>query len=570
MSKTKTKKATSLRIKFIFYFSIIIAILLVDFQLSYNLEKKYSSSVEDTVEALEIANFMNERIIDHEAYVLNTMLFMTGNIDDPRVSAHTECNLGKWYYNATPDPEYEDVFHEIDAAHENLHNASIQIKALKEADKYDEAMFVFSQKMKPSFESVKASLARITDIEEQHAQGFQEEMKTINTLMFRITIISRIVVIIVSILISLKLANVILIPIYKVVQSMNQVSNKNLNTAVDHKSNDELGDLSNAVNGTIEELIEIVSNIRKKVISVENNSLAMKDSLNQINVASDEITGTNVQIAENIDSMSNEIVSIQKSTIELSDIGRRLNDLVGNTNQAIENSFSASKDGQEAVMKAVSGLDEVSNTVNFAADAIVKLIERSREIGEMVHIIENIAGHTNLLALNASIESARAGEAGRGFAVVADEIRKLSVNTSHAATQIISLIENIESETEATVNSMEFNQEQVAFQVDQIKAAEKALDRIHEYNVKTQESSKILDEMANILSQKTESILSSIDGVTDSIQSDAASVEEVTAATEEQSATITTVNQMNHQFVEAVIELNNLIKEFKLKEGEEA
>ncbi len=567
---SKTKKATSLRIKFIFYFSIIIAILLVDFLLTYDLEKEYSSSVEDTVEALEIANFMNERIIDHEAYVLNTMLFMTGNIDDPGVSVHTECNLGKWYYNATPDPEYEDVFHEIDAAHENLHNASKEIKGLIEVDKFDEAMLVFSKKMKPSFESVKSSLATIADIEEQQAQGFQEEMKSINTIMLRITIISRIVVIVVSILISLRLANIILIPIYKVVQSMNQVSNKNLNTAVDHKSNDELGDLSNAVNETIEELILIVSNIRRKVVSVENNSLAMKDSLNQINIASDEITVTNVQIAENIDSMSNEVVSIQKSTIELSDIGKQLNDLVGNTNLAIENSFSASKDGQEAVLKAVSGLDEVSNTVNFAADAIVKLIERSREIGEMVQVIENIAGHTNLLALNASIESARAGEAGKGFAVVADEIRKLAVNTTNAATQIISLIENIESETEATVNSMEFNQEQVASQVEQIKAAEKALNKIHEYNIKTQESSKTLEEIANILAHKTESILTSVDGVTESIQSDAASVEEVTAATEEQNATITTVNQMNHQFVDATIELNNLIKEFKLKEGEEA
>ena len=567
---SKTKRVTSLRMKFIFYFSIIVAILLVDFLLSYDLEKRYSTAVEDTVEALEIANFMNERIIDHESYILNTMLFMTGNIDDPGVSAHTECNLGKWYYNATPDPEYEDVFNEMDASHENLHNASIEIKGLMEADKYDEAMLVFSQKLKPSFEAVKASLDRISDIEEQHAQGFQEEMETINTLMLRINILSRLVVIIASVLISFRLSNIILTPIYKVVQSMNQVSNKNLDTGVDHESNDELGDLSNAVNGTIEELIDIVSNIRKKVVSVENNSLEMKESLDQINIASDEITGTNVQIAENVESMSNEIVSIQKSTIELSGIGRQLNDVVGNTNLAIENSFSASRDGQEAVIKAVSGLDEVSNTVNFAADAIAKLIERSREIGEMVNIIENIAGHTNLLALNASIESARAGEAGRGFAVVADEIRKLAVNTTDAASQIISLIENIESETQATVNSMEFNQVQVTSQVEEIKAAEKALNTIHEYNIKTQESSKTLDEMANILSQKTESILLSVDELTDSIQSDAASVEEVTAATEEQNATITTVNQMNYKFVDAVVELNDLIKEFKLKEGEEA
>ena len=95
-------------------------------------------------------------------------------------------------------------------------------------------------------------------------------------------------------------------------------------------------------------------------------------------------------------------------------------------------------------------------------------------------------------------------------------------------------------------------------------SAEKALNEIHEYNIKTQESSRILDEISKLLAEKTESILSSIHEVSDSIQSDAASVEEVTAATEEQNATIATVNQMNHEFVEVIIELNNLIKEFKL------
>ena len=563
----KTERKVSLRVKFIFYFAIIISILLGDMIITYNLEEKYTSTVNETTESLEFTNFLSERIIDHEEYVMNTMLYMTGNTQESRVSAHTECNLGKWYYSTTPDPAYEREFLAIDAAHEALHNASIEIKDLVESNQNDEAMEVFRNKMNPSFESVKSSLAAIADVEEQHVAGHKEEMNSIQIRMTTITIISRIIVIIASIVISIRLSNIILRPIYKVVQSMNHVSNKNLDTVVDHKSNDELGSLSDAVNETIGELTTIVSNIRKKVGTVENNSLAMKESLNQINIASDEITETSVLIAENTDIKSHEIRSIQKSTMELSDIGNKLNDVVNDTSLAIKDSFLASEDGQDSVIKAVEGLDEVSKTVDFAADAIEKLIDRSREIGDMVKLIDDIASQTNLLALNASIESARAGEAGKGFAVVADEIRKLSDSTTDVATQIISLIENIESETKATVNSMEFNQEQVTSQVEQIKEAENALNKIHEYNIITQNSSKTLEEISSILTQKTVSILSSIDEVTDSIQSDAASAEEVTAATEEQHATISTVNEMNNEFVEVIIELNNLIKEFQLKEG---
>lgn len=563
----KRKKTISLRLKFIFYFAIIIAILLVDLALIFNQERRYSATVDESIEALESANFINERVMDHEEYVINTMLYMTGNLDEAKVTSHTECNLGKWYYSTRPNPEIETAFKAIDAPHEALHDSSIEIKELVDSNQNDMAMKVFSEKMQPAFESVKKSLAAITDLEAEHVADHKVEISKINTQMILMTTISRIVVIILSIIISLRLSNIILTPIYKVVQAMNQVSNKNLDTIVDHVSNDELGDLSRAVNDTIKELTTIVSNIREKVISVENNSLAIKDSLDQINIASDEITSTNVQIAENTDSMSHEVRSIQRSTIELSDMGKRLNGVVNGTTVAIKDSFTASEDGQHAVIKAVEGLDDVSNTVNFAADAISKLIDRSREIGNMVKVIEDIASQTNLLALNASIESARAGEAGRGFKVVADEIRKLAESTTDASTQIISLIENIESETKATVNSMEFNQEQVATQVSQIREAEHALSRIHEYNIITQKSSQTLEEISNLLEEKTASILSSIDEVTDSIQSDAASAEEVTAATEEQNATISTVNEMNHEFVETIIELNNLIKEFQLKEG---
>lgn len=566
MNKIKTRD--SLRIKFLFYFSVIFILLFAEMGLTLTLENQLSSKVDETVKALEFNVFINEKIIDHEEYIMNLMLYMTGDQKEAKISKHTECNFGQWYENTRPDPRFEAEFNAIAGPHKELHDLSYEIAALVEKNQQNQAMKLFHDKVNPAIELVKESLFAIADVEEQHVEELASQMKNIRSQIEVFGIVSRILVIVITILICIRLSNIILSPIYKVVQSMNQVSNKNLDTVVDFESKDELGSLSNSVNETIKELTLIISNIRKKAIIVEENTLAMRDSLSQIGVASDEITTTSVQIAENTDSMSHEVTSINQSTIELAEMGEKLGNAVNETSKAIENSFVASERGKHSVQLAVASLDEVSNTVNFAASAVTKLIERSRQIGDMVKIIENIASQTNLLALNASIESARAGEAGRGFAVVADEIRNLAESTTDAATQIISLIENIESETKATVNSMEFNQEQVVSQVKEIREAEEALNKIYEYNVITQNSGKSLGDIANLLTQKTESILLAINEVSGAIQSDAASTEEVTAATEEQNATIVTVNEMNEQLAKEIIELSNLIKEFKLKEGE--
>lgn len=563
----KIKKTKSLRFKFMANFSLIIVLLLVEMGVTLYYEHQYETVVEETTEALEFSAFLKERIIDHEEYVLNTMLYLTGSKDDMKVSDYTACNLGKWYYSFTPESRYEAEFKAIEEPHMILHDTSHEISELLKSNQKDAASELFRTQMLPAVEKVKTSLFAIAEIETAHVTTLNNEMNTIQSLLNVVGIISRVLVILAAVIISLLLSRMIVNPIYKVVNAMIKVSKGELDTNVDFKSNDELGTLAASVNDTIEKLANIISNIREKSNVVEDNSLSIRDSLKEISIASDEITTTTVQIANNSDAMSTEVASINNSTSELMQIGKQLESVVGETSLAIENSFIASKEGQAAVQTAVSSLDEVSNTVNFAASAVNKLIERSRQIGEMVKVIEVIASQTNLLALNASIESARAGEAGRGFAVVADEIRKLAENSTDAASKIISLIENIESETKATVNSMEFNQEQVISQVKQIRQAEDALNKLYEYNQMTQNSSRTLEDVATTMSNKTASILKAINTVTDSIQNNAASTEEVTAATEEQNATILTVNEMNQSLTNEVIKLSELIKEFKLKAG---
>jgi methyl-accepting chemotaxis protein len=563
----KISKTHSLRFKFIISFAIIVILLLVETGLSLYFEHQYETSAEEAIDALEFNSFLKERIIDHEEYVLNMSLYLLGESDSMDASDYTACQLGQWYYDFSPAPRIAEPFNAIEAPHEIIHNASHKIIEHMQEGNTDEAGAIFRNEMLPNIKLVKSNLFAIAEIEENHSQELHSRMEEIQVLLNTVSFVTSGLVILAAIIISLVLSRIIIRPIYKVVHSMDKVAQGDLDTYVDHQSRDELGSLAIAVNDTIDKLTLIISNIRSKSDHVEANSLAIRDSLKEINIASEEVTTTTVQIANNSDAMAGELNSITESTDELARMGQQLDRMVDETGQAIEKSFKASESGQTAIQQVVQSMDEVNKTVDFATNAVNKLIERSRQIGEMVKVIEGIAAQTNLLALNASIESARAGEAGKGFAVVADEIRKLAENSSDAASQIISLIENIESETKATVNSMEFNQELVSSQVTHINKAETALTNLYQYNETTQKAGRSLEEVSDLMLSKTELILTSISTVNDSLQSNAASTQEVTAATEEQNATIVTVNEMNQSLTQEVIELNDLIKEFKLKAG---
>lgn len=354
-----------------------------------------------------------------------------------------------------------------------------------------------------------------------------------------------------------------------IVAVMDALGAGDLTAKVNANRSDELGQLGNSVDLMTDKMSDIINGIREKSNLVESSSGVINTALQEVKIASDEITSTTVVVAQNSEQMATKMTDVQHFTGSMKDLGMRLDDIVQTTTKAIDQSYTSAESGQVAVAKAISSLGSVSDTVNFAAEAIHKLLERSRQIGNMVKVIEDISAQTNLLALNASIESARAGEAGRGFAVVADEIRKLAETSSNAATSIVSLIENIESETKATVNSMQFNQSEVINQVAIIKEADQSLATIVRQTEVSKDMGVSLKEMSLTLKEGIVEIEKAMTIVNDAIQNIAASTEETTAATEEQNATITTVSDMNEQLTSEVVFLNNMIKEFKTKERDE-
>ncbi len=228
---------------------------------------------------------------------------------------------------------------------------------------------------------------------------------------------------------------------------MNRFSKGDLGAIINIESNDSFARLFEGFNTAVENFKKIILNLIKAIQSTAEAS-------NQINKSAQEIAnGTSEQ-----SSRSEEVVSaVEQMTYNLNSSSKNSETAAKVSIKATE----ASIEGGEIVNKTIEGMAEISNVVNNVAGTIKKLEVSSNEIGEIVELINEIADQTNLLALNAAIEAARAGEHGRGFAVVADEVQKLSERTTSATKNIAEMINQIQLDSKGAIKSISLSLDKV-------------------------------------------------------------------------------------------------------------
>ena len=225
----------------------------------------------------------------------------------------------------------------------------------------------------------------------------------------------------------------------EIAKASERIANGNLLVEIEPKSeNDLLGKsfkiMINNLNTIIQKLIgntEQLTSVSEHITSSsEESSRGAKEQTSQVN-----------QIATAIEEMSATIVETTRNTADAS--------------QMAQESSTIAAEGQSVVSETINGMQTIANVVRGASDSIGSLASSAEKIGDIISVIDDIADQTNLLALNAAIEAARAGEQGRGFAVVADEVRKLAERTGKATGEITDMIKEIQDQTQNAVTSME-------------------------------------------------------------------------------------------------------------------
>ncbi|OXS23978.1 methyl-accepting chemotaxis protein [Pseudomonas rhodesiae] len=232
-----------------------------------------------------------------------------------------------------------------------------------------------------------------------------------------------------------------LAPLGDLVRQAEALGAGDLSARLNVSSHDEIGQLARAFNQMGEALSTMVSHIRKAAEEVNGRAQAL--------------SGLSGGAYEGMEQQSGEITSMAGAVEEFSATSLNIADNMGNTERLAQENAQQTRIGRNSMQEALSSLEHIATALNSTATVINTLGQRSQEIGGIVGVITAIAEQTNLLALNAAIEAARAGEQGRGFAVVADEVRNLASRTREATDEISGMIQSIQKETGNAISTME-------------------------------------------------------------------------------------------------------------------
>lgn len=254
------------------------------------------------------------------------------------------------------------------------------------------------------------------------------------------------------------------------------------------------GDFTHKMEGKYQGDYQAIKDAVNKVIDSMNNIVGrVKISAEDLASSSEQISSRTVEMAAGTSEQNTQTFEILTSIEEMT---RTINNSAQNANIAAETSKAAGEKavlGGSVVEETIEGIDRIAEVVFKSAKTIQELGKSSTEIGKIIKVINEIADQTNLLALNAAIEAARAGEHGRGFAVVADEVRKLAERTTKATSEITGMIQKIQVDTSGAIDSIEIGTKEV--KKGKLLAGD-ARKSLHEIISNTEEVAGIIDQLA--------------------------------------------------------------------------
>ncbi|RDH84197.1 MAG: methyl-accepting chemotaxis protein [endosymbiont of Escarpia spicata] len=247
-------------------------------------------------------------------------------------------------------------------------------------------------------------------------------------------------------------------------QLLRQIADGDLTVAVETNGEDEVNQLLAAMR-------DMVNKMHANITTVAASTVDMSSAAEQMSVITEE---TNLGIQKQQMETDQVATAISQMTATVQEVTRNATKAA----QAAQDADQEAHNGQNVVTKTINSINRLANDVQSAAEVIHKLENNTESIGAVLDVIKGIAEQTNLLALNAAIEAARAGEQGRGFAVVADEVRTLAARTQDSTREIESMIEQLQGGAKQAVQVMEASSEQAKATVDQAAGAGHALEAI--------------------------------------------------------------------------------------------
>lgn len=353
-------------------------------------------------------------------------------------------------------------------------------------------------------------------------------------------------------------------PIVALQNQVSRVADGDLTVTIKSKSKDEIGALTADFNRMVASVKELVHSIQSSVNQVNHSAESLSAISEETIASSEEVANAINEIASGSTKQVEDIDETKQVTFALSDQIEKVNhhssDLVDLSNKA----KSENEKGSEQVTLLREKTHAFNNVIQRVENVVQTLSGRVKEVEQVINTINDISEQTNLLALNASIEAARAGESGKGFAVVADEVRKLAEQTSQATSKVRQTIEGIESETNKVVDEVSATKSITIEQNNAVRESEQSFQEIATVVDQINQSIESIKHEMKLMTDRKNTVVSSIERVAGVSEQSAAAAEEVTASTEEQLRALATVADSAELLNNASQELTERMKQFKI------
>lgn len=333
--------------------------------------------------------------------------------------------------------------------------------------------------------------------------------------------------------------DIVLQPIKEGVQILDKLSQGDLTARVEGQYKGDHQLIKDSINKTAESLGNAMEEVREAVSSTASAAAQISSSAEEMAAGTQEQSAQTSEIAESIESVTRTIVNNTRNASMAVD--------------AAKLSKEKAENGGAVVNKTIEGMNRIAEVVKNSAETVFTLGQNSDKIGEIIQVIDDIADQTNLLALNAAIEAARAGEQGRGFAVVADEVRKLAERTTKATKEIATMIKQIQQDTVQAVDSMR-----------------KGTKEVEEGKLLAVEAGRVLSELV-VGSQKVATIIVQVAEASEdqasSSEQISKNIEGISSVTSQTSTGINQIARAAEDLNRLTVNLKDLVEQFKTEPG---
>jgi len=439
-------------------------------------------------------------------------------------------------YAALPaGPDEAALYKVFSATLDNYMQAQREMLDLSRQNKIDEMRTLINTRIKDGTDQMGEQLNRLVtyNIEGAKAAGHVAE-DNYNTAVNGIIGVS-VVAALMTVLLAWLLTRSIVTPLNRAVQAAETIAGGNLTKAIEVDGKDEPARLLGA-------LSTMQGNLRKTIEQIAG-------SATQLGAAAEELSAVTEEASRGLQQQNNEIeqaaTAVNEMTAAVEEVARN----AVSTSEASNQSTQAAREGRDRVVETVDAIQTMTHDVQNTSLMIEGLATQGRDIGKVLDVIRAIAEQTNLLALNAAIEAARAGEAGRGFAVVADEVRALAHRTAQSTQEIEKMVAGIQNGTGEAVSSMQQSNQRTQSTLEMARAAGIALEQITQSIHLINERNLVIASASEEQAQVSREVDRNLVNIRDLATQSAAGANQTSAASHELSRLAVDLNAMVARFV---------------------